>query len=52
MNNRNARRLLGLSYWISNRVWISQGSGIFDNYPLVVKISKGERKRLKLYGHK
>lgn len=52
MDNRNARRLLGLPFWISNRVWLSPGKRPFDKYPVVAKVSKGARKRLKLYDHK
>lgn len=52
MNNRNSRRLLGLPYWISNRLWINPGRGRCYLYPIVMRVSKGARKRLALYGHK
>lgn len=52
MNNRSARRTLGLPHWISNRLWINPGPDRCYYYPIVARISKGARKRLALYGHK
>lgn len=52
MNNRAARRIMGLPHWISNRLRINPGRARCYLYPIDVRISKGARKRLALYGHK